>query len=159
MTHESNPRDRRPESAPEDTSGSEGTRPDDGSTAARLEVARAVERARREGKRVAVLFTADWCPDARALDAAMAHEVVSAIVEPAFVCTRFDVGQRDRHLGLMFDYGLDVHRGIPALAVLDADGELVAALRDGELARARSLPLVAIAEIFHRFESADSQRS
>jgi hypothetical protein len=38
--------------------------------AARASVVAARERAKAEGKRVAVVFGASWCPDSRALEAA-----------------------------------------------------------------------------------------
>jgi thioredoxin 1 len=118
---------------------------------ARAAVAAARERAAAAGKRVAVVFGADWCPDSRALDAALAHPLVEPIVTTAFELVHVDVGRRDRNLDLMGEYGMDVWRGIPAVAVLAADGTLVAAQREGELSSARGLSPVEIATIFHRW--------
>lgn len=118
---------------------------------ARAALAAACGRAAAAGKRVAVLFGADWCPDSRALNAALAHPLVAPIVEPAFEVVHVDVGRRDRNLDLMADYGMDVWKGIPALAVIEADGTLVGAQRDGELRTARDLAPVEIATAFHRW--------
>lgn len=118
---------------------------------ARAAVTAARARAAAAGKRVAVVFGADWCPDSRALDAALAHPLVAPIVAPAFELVRVDVGRRDRNLDLMAEYGMDVWKGIPAVAVLEADGTLVAAQRDGELSTARGLSPVEIATVFHRW--------
>ncbi|HEX2223532.1 MAG TPA: thioredoxin family protein, partial [Thermoanaerobaculia bacterium] len=62
-------------------------------TRAGVDAARA--RAGEQGKRVAVVFGAGWCPDSRALDAALEHPLVTPIVEPAFEVVKVDVGQRD----------------------------------------------------------------
>lgn len=126
------------------------TSADDGSDAARRALADALEKIRGTERRLALVFTADWCPDARALDAALDHPAVAPFVEP-YEILRFDVGQRDRHLGLMADYGMDVWRGIPAVVVLDAEGQTLAVQRDGEFASARSLPMATIADFFHRW--------
>jgi thioredoxin len=121
---------------------------------ARRAVREARERAAREGKRVAVIFGAGWCGDSSALEAALEHRLVAPIVDPAFVVVRVDVGNRDRNLDLMADYGMAVERGIPTVAVLEPDGRLVAAQRDGELADAGSLGPVEIATMFHRWSRA-----
>lgn len=120
-------------------------------SSARRDLAAACERAAREGKRVAVVFGADWCADSRALDAALAHPLVAPIVEPAFVVVKVDVGNRDKNLDLMADYGMAVERGIPAVAILEADGRLVTAQREGELGDARSLGPLDFATQFHRW--------
>jgi thioredoxin 1 len=124
---------------------------DEAETRAGIEAARA--RAGEQGKRVAVVFGAGWCPDSRALDAALEHPLVAPIVEPAFVIVKVDVGKRDRNLDLMAEYGMDVHNGIPAVAVLEPDGTLVDAQRKGELRTARSLSVAEIAAVFHRWRS------
>ena len=100
---------------------------------------------------MAVVFGADWCPDSHALDAALEHRLVRPIVEPAFVVVPVDVGNRDRNLSLMADYGMEVERGIPAVAILEGDGSLVKAQRDGEFRTARGLTVAQIAGFFHRW--------
>ena len=113
-----------------------------------LEEAKA--RAAREGKRVAVIFGADWCGDSRALDAALEHRLLAPIVELAYVPVKVSVGRRDRNLDLMEQYGMDVWNGIPAVAILEPDGTLVAAQLEGEFSNARALPIAGIVTFFHR---------
>jgi thioredoxin 1 len=116
---------------------------------ARAALDEAREQASREGKRVAVVFGADWCPDSRSFDAALAHPLVQPIVDHGFVTVKVDVGRRDRNLDLMADYGMDVWKGIPAVAILEPDGTLVAAHREGELRNARSLTPLEVVAFFH----------
>lgn len=49
---------------------------------------------------------------------------------------------------------MDVHNGIPAVAILEPDGTLVDAQRKGELRTARSLSVAEIAAVFHRWRPA-----
>jgi hypothetical protein len=76
---------------------------------------------------------------------------VRPVVAPGFVIVPIDVGNRDRNLELLADFGMKVDAGIPAVAFLEASGELVHAHRQGELRHARGLSAVEIAEVFHRW--------
>lgn len=113
-------------------------------------IAAAMEQAAREGKRVAVVFGADWCPDCYALNRALTHRLVTPIVEPSYVVVKVSVGNRNQNLDIMADYGMDVVRGIPAIAILEPDGTLVKAQTDGEFRNANALLSVAeIVSFFH----------
>lgn len=110
----------------------------------------ALKRAAREGKRVAVVFGADWCPDCYALNKALTHRLVTPIVEPSYLVVKVSVGNRNQNLDIMADYGMDVVRGIPAIAILEPDGTLLKAQTDGEFRNANSLLSVAeIVSFFH----------
>jgi thioredoxin 1 len=109
-------------------------------------------QAAREGKRVAVVFGADWCPDCFAFESALKHRLVLPIVEPSYVFVKVSIGNRNRNLERMTDYGMAVENGIPAVAILEPDGTLVAAQRQGEFRNASSLLSVAeIVSFFHRW--------
>jgi thioredoxin 1 len=118
-------------------------------TSPRASLEEARDRASLDDKQVAVVFGADWCPDSRALDAALVHPLVQPIVDRGFVVVKVDVGRRDRNLDLMAEYGMDVWKGIPAVAILEPDGTLVAAQREGEFRNARSLTPLEVVSFFH----------
>ncbi|MEM7352131.1 MAG: thioredoxin family protein, partial [Acidobacteriota bacterium] len=109
---------------------------DDGSAESRQRVGEARRQAAASGKRVAVVFGADWCPDHQALEEALKSQYVRPFVDDVFEVVVLDVGQRDRNLELMGDYGMAVERGIPAVAVLEPDGTVVAAQKNGEFSTA-----------------------
>jgi protein disulfide-isomerase len=112
-------------------------------------------QAAQEGKRVAVVFGADWCPDCYAFESSLKHRLVAPIVQPSYVIVKVSVGNRNRNLELMEGYGMAVENGIPAVAVLEPDGSLVAAQRQGEFRNASSLLSVAeIVSFFHRWAPA-----
>ena len=122
---------------------------------ARTDVAAARSQAAQEGKRVAVVFGADWCPDCDAFKQALGHRLVAPIVAPNFVVVKVSVGNRDRNLDLMEEYGMSVDNGIPAVAILDPDGSVIASQREGEFRNASDLLSVAeIVTFFHRWAPA-----
>ncbi|HEX9945082.1 MAG TPA: thioredoxin family protein [Thermoanaerobaculia bacterium] len=119
---------------------------------ARVAIDAARRQAAEEGKRVAVVFGADWCPDCEAFKKALEHRLVAPILAPSFVVVKVSVGDRNRNLDLMAEYGMSVGSGIPAVAILEPDGRLVVSQRDGEFRNASSLLSVAeIVSFFHRW--------
>jgi thioredoxin 1 len=112
----------------------------------------ACRQAAVEGKRVAVVFGANWCPDCEAFKRALGHRLVAPIVDPGFVIVKVSVGNRDRNLDLMAEYGMNVGSGIPSVAILEPDGSLVVAQRDGEFRNASALLSVSeISSFFQRW--------
>src|SRR5689334_6493410 len=110
----------------------------------------ALKQAALEGKRVAIVFGADWCPDCYALNRALTHRLVTPILDPSYIVVKVSVGNRNQNLDIMADYGMDVVRGIPAIAILEPDGTLLKAQTDGEFRNANSLLSVAeIVSFFH----------
>ena len=119
---------------------------------ARAAIKAARVQAAGEGKRVAVVFGADWCPDCDAFKKALGHRLVAPVVDPSYVVVKVSVGNRDRNLDLMEEHGMSVDAGIPAVAILEADGSLIAAQREGEFRNASHLLSVAeIVAFFHRW--------
>jgi thioredoxin 1 len=117
----------------------------------------ACRQAAAEGKRVAVVFGANWCPDCEAFKRALGHRLVAPIVDPHYVVVKVSVGNRDRNLDLMAEYGMNVGSGIPSVAILEPDGSLVVAQRDGEFRNASALLSVAeISSFFQRWTPAGS---
>jgi thioredoxin 1 len=112
----------------------------------------ACRQASAESKRVAVVFGANWCPDCEAFKRALGHRLVAPIVDPNYVVVKVSVGNRDRNLDLMAEYGMNVGSGIPSVAILEPDGSLVVAQRDGEFRNSSALLSVAeISSFFHRW--------
>jgi len=117
---------------------------------ARAVIDAARRQAAEEGKRVAVVFGAEWCPDCDAFKRALEHRLVAPVLDPNFVVVKVSVGNRDKNLDLMADYGMTVGSGIPAVAILEPDGDLVAAQRDGEFRNSSALLSVAEMVAFFR---------
>jgi thioredoxin family protein len=106
---------------------------------AHTEIREALGRARRLGKRVLVVFGADWCYDCHVLDKAFHRHDIAAILNPNYEVVHIDVGQGDKNQDLMSQYQVPMKRGIPAIAILEFDGKLLYSQKNGEWERTRAL--------------------
>ena len=108
-------------------------------TDAHAEIKHALAVAAREHKRVLVVFGANWCYDCHVLDLAFHRPDVAAVLSRNFEVVHVDVGQGDKNQDLMQQYDVPMKRGIPAVAVLDSGGKLLASQKNGEFEKARAL--------------------
>ena len=113
--------------------------PYDEAADAKAQVRQALVAAKASRVPVLVVHGANWCPDCRALDAALQRGKVAALVAREFTLVKVDVGNFDRNLDLTAAYGNPIKHGIPAVVVLSADNEVLYATKAGELADARRM--------------------
>ena len=106
---------------------------------ARAEIRHALAEAAAGHKRVIVVFGANWCFDCHVLDMAFHRPDLAAVLERGYKVVHVDVGKGDKNQDLMQQYQVPMKRGIPALAVLDSDGKLLASQKNGEFENARAL--------------------
>jgi len=92
---------------------------------AHAEIREALEKATAEGKRVIVVFGANWCYDCHVLDTAFHRSDLAPILSANYEVVHVDIGKGEKNQDLMKKYEVPMKRGIPGLAVLDADGKLV----------------------------------
>ncbi len=114
-------------------------KPYDESADARADLNNALQQAKAQGKRVLVVFGANWCADCQALAKLMANGPVADHVAQRYVVTKVDVGDFNKNLDLARQMGEATKKGIPAVAVLATDGAFVRATQAGELASARRM--------------------
>jgi thioredoxin 1 len=106
---------------------------------AHAEIAQALKLASQQHKRVLVVFGANWCYDCHVLDLAFRRPDVAAVLTPNYEVVHVDVGEGDKNQDIMQQYQVPMARGIPALAVLDANGKLLYSQKGGEFEKARAL--------------------
>src|SRR3954469_11316632 len=97
---------------------------------ARPDLQAALATAKREGKRVLVVFGANWCYDCHVLDATFRSAAFAPLVNQNYVVLHINIGDEGKdnnELAQKFGVGLD--KGVPNLAVLDPDGRVVVAQR------------------------------
>ncbi|WP_294000162.1 thioredoxin family protein [Sphaerotilus sp.] len=104
---------------------------------AQADLGRAVDQARRENKRVLVVFGANWCPDCRELATDMANPALGIPIAARFVVTKVDVGHFDRNGRTVTRMGNPVDKGIPAVVVLDGQGQQLGTATGPQLAAVR----------------------
>ncbi len=114
-------------------------KPYDENADARAGLNNALQQARAQSKRVLVVFGANWCADCQALAKLMADGLVAEHVAQRYIVTKVDVGDFNKNLDLAHEMGDATKKGIPAVAVIAADGSFVRATQAGELASARRM--------------------
>jgi protein disulfide-isomerase len=117
---------------------------------ARAEIDKARASAAAAGRQVLVVFGANWCGDCRALDTAMKQEPLKSLIDTRYVVVKVDVGRFNRNVDIAEGYGVPLKKGVPTIAVLDADGRAVFATSGGELADARSMGEAEMRRFFDR---------
>ena len=97
---------------------------------------------------VLVVFGANWCGDCRMLDTAFKSGASAPLMAKNFRIVKVDVGRFDRNVDIASGYGVPLKSGIPAVAVLAADGRVLYATAGGELADARQLGDAGVLDFF-----------
>jgi thiol:disulfide interchange protein len=95
-------------------------------------ISSALRQAQLEHKRVILDFGGNWCGDCQVLDFYYHQSPNAELLEKHFVVVHIDIGHMDRNLDIATKYHVPVTRGVPALAVLDAHGNLLYAEREKE---------------------------
>jgi thioredoxin 1 len=96
------------------------------------EIAAALTAARKDHKRVILVFGGNWCYDCHVLDATFRSQAVAPLVNQNYHVVHVNVGEYNQNLDLAKKYGVSLDKGVPSLAVLDADGKLVFGQKQGE---------------------------
>jgi thioredoxin-related protein len=107
---------------------------------AKVEIAEAVASAAKSHKRVVLVFGGNWCYDCHVLDQAFHQADVEPIVSKNYEVVHVDIGDDGKKNGDLADrYKVPLDKGVPALAILGADGALLYSQQNGEWESARSL--------------------
>ena len=132
-----------------------GSLPYDEAADARADLNRALQQASSEHKQVLVVFGANWCVDCRELAGKMNTGALAALVAQRYVVTKVDVARFNKNTDLARQMGNPIRKGIPAVAVLQADGTLLKATEGGELAEARGMGDAEVLAVFQGLPAPD----
>jgi thiol:disulfide interchange protein len=101
----------------------------------------ALKTAKQDGKRVIVDFGGNWCGDCKVLDINFRKPENAALLKDRFVLVHVNVGDKgiDSNLDVGERYGIALKKGVPALAVLESDGRIVYAQKNGEFESMRKM--------------------
>lgn len=126
-----------------------GPLPYDTSADPQRDLAAAMTEARKSGKRVLVVFGANWCPDCRVLDKEFhAGGKTAELVASRYEVVKVDVGDFDKNLDFAKLYGEPIKKGIPSVVIVTPTNEVVYQTKAGELADARSMGADGIYDFF-----------
>ena len=99
---------------------------------ANADITAALVRARREHKRVLLDFGGNWCGDCQVLDIYYHQSPNAELLDKNFILVHVNIGQMDKNVDVAKRYNVPITKGVPALAVLDANGKLLYAEREKE---------------------------
>jgi thiol:disulfide interchange protein len=100
------------------------------------DIAAALAQARREHKRVLLDFGGNWCGDCQLLDIYYHQSPNAELLTKNFVLVHINIGHMDKNVDVAKKYNVPITKGVPALAVLDAHGNLLYAEKEKEFEHA-----------------------
>ncbi len=121
---------------------------------AKGDVAAALQQAGTTHRRVILDFGGNWCPDCHALDHYFHDADNAPLLESGFVLVHVNVGRLDQNTNLAERYEVPLKKGVPALAVLDADGTLLYSQKSGEFEAMRKMQSEAVTEFLKHWQPA-----
>ena len=105
--------------------------PDPGEAEADLKAGLA--KAGREHKRVLAVFGGNWCYDCHVLDTTFHSKEFALLVDGNYVVVHINIGDDGKANGpLAARLGVVLDKGVPSLGVLEANGKVVYAQKNGE---------------------------
>ena len=106
---------------------------------AKADLAAALKTASASHKRILLDFGGDWCGDCQVLDLYFHDATNRPILEANFVLVHVNIGHMDANQEIAEKYGVPLHKGVPALAVLDEKGALLYSQKTGEFEDMRNM--------------------
>jgi len=103
---------------------------------AHADIAAALVRARREHKHVLLDFGGNWCGDCQVLDIYYHQSPNAELLAKNFILVHINIGHMDKNVDVAKKYNVPITKGVPALAVIDAQGRLLYSEREKEFEHA-----------------------
>jgi thiol:disulfide interchange protein len=116
------------------------------------DIAAALKQARREHKRVILDFGGDWCGDCQVLDIYFHQTPNLELLEANYIVVHIDIGHMDRNVNVAEKYGVPLKKGVPALAVLDARGNVLYSQKTGEFEDMRNMHPTSVTDFLNRWK-------
>lgn len=114
---------------------------------ARVDINEAIAKAAAGHKQVLVIYGANWCKDCLALNRGIGQGSLSHEVNKRFVVVKVNVGRFDRNVDVANQMGVTLKKGIPTVAVLSPEGQVLGVTLGGELADARNMGEDAVMQV------------
>jgi thioredoxin 1 len=117
---------------------------------AKLDIKQALTQSATVKTPVIIVFGANWCGDCKMLDSAMKNGASATLLSKDFQIVKVNVGHFDTNLDVAKTYGVPLQMGIPAVAIISTNNQVLYVTREGELANARKMGDNGIYEFFKR---------
>lgn len=108
---------------------------------AHSELEAAFSKAAKEHKRVLVVFGANWCYDCHVLDSTFRSAAFRPLVDSNYVVVHINIGDEGQdNNDIAAQFGIPLDRGVPNIAVVEANGKTVVARQSDFTATSRIGP-------------------
>lgn len=121
---------------------------------AKADLAAALKTAAQTHKRILLDFGGDWCGDCQVLDLYFHDAKNLPILEANYVLVHVNIGHMDANVDIAEKYGIPLHKGVPALAVLSDQGALLYSQKGGEFEDMRHLESAALTSFLIQWKPA-----
>lgn len=115
-------------------------------------IAAGLKQAKAEHKRVILDFGGDWCGDCQVLDIYFHDAPNEKIADKHFVVVHVFIGHMDKNIELAAKYGVPISKGVPALAVLNANGKVLYSQQVGEFNDMRHMDSASLTEFLNKWK-------
>ena len=119
----------------------------------KADIAAALKQASLERKRVILDFGGDWCGDCQVLDIYLHQSPNVELVDKNFLIVHVDIGHFDKNLDITQKYDIPLNKGVPALAVIDADGKLLYSQQAAEFGDMRYMYPASVTDFLNRWKA------
>ena len=119
---------------------------------AHADIAQAIRTAAKEHKRVLLDFGGNWCGDCQVLNIYFRQAPNQAILDKNYVLVDIDIGHMDKNVNVAQKYGVPLNKGVPALAVLDAQGHVLYSQKNGEFEAMRHMDPGSVTEFLNKWK-------
>lgn len=99
---------------------------------ARPEIQHAIAVASPHHKRILLDFGGNWCADCKVLDYYFHQPPNAGLLAANYVLVDINIGLYTHNLDLAKKYNIPLHKGVPALAVLNSRGQLLYSQTGGQ---------------------------
>jgi thioredoxin 1 len=110
----------------------------------------ALAEAKRTHKRVILDFGGDWCGDCQVLNLYFHQSPNKELLDKYFILVDVNIGRMDQNVDIAHQYGVPLN-GVPALAVLDANGKVLYA-QNKEFSDMRHLESSALTDFLNKWK-------
>jgi thiol:disulfide interchange protein len=119
----------------------------------KAEIAAALKQASLDHKRIILDFGGDWCGDCQVLDIYFHQSPNVELVDKNFLIVHVDIGHFDKNLDITEKYDVPLKKGVPALAVIDADGKLLYSQQAAEFGDMRYMYPASVTDFLNRWKA------
>ena len=100
-----------------------------------------------------IVYGTDWCGDCQVLDIYFHQPPNLELLDKNFVLVHVDIGRFDKNLDIPEKYNIPLKKGVPALAVLDADGKLLYSQQAAEFGDMRYMYATSVTDFLNRWKA------